>query len=447
MLIEYSVENFRSIADPITFTMLPARGLSKPNNLIQLKNNKNIKKLLKSSVVFGANASGKSNVIFALSVMKNLILNSKNNNAGDPVGGYFPFVLDSVHSNKPTIFKIHFIKDAIEYKYSFSFNSNRIIDEELISYSGKKEQRLFKRTIDDFEPGLDHLELKNLFKNTGENVLFLSKANNEYNRFRPVFEWFNKNVVIIGSMISQFVYPLNPEVTISFMNTSEENKQKVLKLLNHADFDIFDISGRNIEFKNFNVMENIKDVFISIADEIGKKELTEDKFDSNAFRNDVKIKQIKPVNIPELKSVRKKEDGSIIVKDFIPFESAGTNQFFNIIGYWLNALQEENQVLVIDEFDLRLHPDLQYYLVQLFHDPEINNKNSQLIITTHNTKLLTLNLFRREQIAFTEKDPRTKSTKILSLYDYEKRQDRSVEKNYFLGRYGGLPDITYGRIQ
>ncbi|WP_172673929.1 ATP/GTP-binding protein [Methanogenium cariaci] len=115
-------------------------------------------------------------------------------------------------------------------------------------------------------------------------------------------------------------------------------------------------------------------------------------------------------------------------------------------GIILDALENHQRILVIDEFDTRLHPDLIMYLLKMFHDENYNKVDSQLIVTTHNTRILASDFFRREQIWFTEKSKDTKSTILYSLFDYEDRVDRSIEKGYFSGRYGGLPDILYGRI-
>lgn len=442
MLIDYSVANFRSIAEPINLTMLPAKGSSKPGNLIKIDKNKNVKKLLKSCIIFGANASGKTNLILALSIMKNFVINSKNLDAGDKFQSYLPFVLDNNHPNMPTSFKIHFIKNDIEYNYSFSFNSEKITNEELSYFKGRKEHYFFKRQNNDFEPFQDKEELTSLFKNTGENVLFLSKANNEYKEFRPIFEWFNNDIIPIGTSLSQFTPPLTPQFTIDYMNKSEENKRKILKFLHHADFDISDVSGKNIQFGSPKTFENLKSFFTSFTADISKTELLSNKKISIDFQ---KIPFSK-VSLPEFKTIRKKIDETEIIDDFIAFESAGTNQFFNLAGLWLDSLENESKLLIIDEFDLRLHPDLQDFLIRIFHDPEINQNNSQLLFTSHNTRLLNKEIFRREQILFTEKNSTTKSTNLYSLYDYEDRQDRSIEKNYYLGRYGGLPDLTYGKI-
>lgn len=423
MLIEYSVENFRSIAENTTFSMIPTKSLSRPYNLIQIEKNPNIKRLLKSSVIYGANASGKTNVIIALNVMQRMVILSKNKNKGDPFITYNPFVLDDYHSKIPTTFKIHFIQENTEYKYSFSYNLDRIVTEELSYFVGKKEIYIFKREKDKFEPFIDHEELTNLFQHTGDNVLFLSKANNEYKKFGPVFEWFNKHLIAIGPLSR-----ISEKRTIDYMNKSPENKKRIVDFMQFADFDISNIVGNHNKMDNPEVLEKFKKIISALSFQDDKNDV------------DRKIE----IDASELKSIRKKIDGSEIVQDFMTFESEGTKQFFKIAGLWLETLQEKCRVLIVDEFDIQLHPDLQQYLIRVFHDPEINQTGSQLIFTTHNTKLLASNFFRREQIWFTEKNSDTKSTKLYSLIDYEKRQDRSIEKGYYLGRYGGLPDIKYG---
>lgn len=424
MLIEYTVRNYRSVAEKTTFSMVPAKGSSKSYNFFQIEKNSNYKKILKSSAIYGANASGKTNLILALNVMKKMVRYSKDMNKGDTFFEYVPFALDTTHSSEPIFLEVKFINKNVQYTYSFSFNATKIVTECLSYFSGKKEIFFFKRDNENFEPQIDHVELKSLFEHTGENVLFLSKANNEYKKFGPVFEWFNKNLATVGPLTN-----LSEKNTIQFMNESEENKQKVLNFMHFADFDIFDISGQNKKIDDPKFFEILNNLAVSL--EIDKK---------------ITDKKLNDFEVPELKTVRKRIDGSEIVREFKAFESAGTIQFFKIAGLWLRALQERNQVIIIDEFDLQLHPDLQYYLIKIFQDPDINKTNSQLIFTTHNTRLLATDYFRREQVWFTEKNNESKSTELFSLFDYEKRHDKSIEKGYFLGRYGGLPDIKYGKF-
>lgn len=414
MLIEYNVENFRSISEKTTFSMLPSKERKKAENLIRVDGVPGVTKLLKSAVIFGANASGKTNQIRALDLMQFIVRMSRNFNKGDKIP-YFPFILNSEYAEKPTTFSLNFIIDETEYRYSFSYNADEIISEELVYFKGKSQRTIFIRNQNDLQAYQDDDEQQGLFRHTGNNVLFLSKANNEYKPFGPAFKWFNENLNYMDSIMN-----IGDRYTINYMNRSQENKDKIINLLNFADFDIHDVSGIIKTLKR----TDIPDIVIQFIEKDTKKPLPDGA-----------------IMTSELKSVHTREDGHQITNTFSEFESAGTQMFFNLLGLFLDAFENNQQVLIIDEFDTRLHPDLISYIFRLFHSNKINRMNSQLIVTTHNTRLLSADLFRREQIWFTEKKKQTKNTDLYSLFDYEKRLDRSLEKNYFSGRYGGVPDI------
>jgi AAA15 family ATPase/GTPase len=414
MLIEYSVENFRSISEKTTFSMVPSKERKKAENLIRVDGVPGVTKLLKSAVIFGANASGKTNQIRALNLMQFIVRMSRNFNKGDKIP-YFPFILNSEYAEKPTTFSLNFIIDETEYRYSFSYNADEIISEELVYFKGKSEKTIFIRDQNNLQTYQDDDEQQGLFRHTGNNVLFLSKANNEYKPFGPVFKWFNENLNYLDSIMD-----IGDRYTINYMNRSQENKDKIINLLNFADFDIHDVSGTIKTLKR----TDIPDIIIQFIEKDTKKPLPDEA-----------------IMTSELKSVHTRDDGHQITNTFSEFESAGTQIFFNLLGLFLDAFENHQRVLIIDEFDTRLHPDLITYIFRLFHSNKINRMNSQLIVTTHNTRLLSADIFRREQIWFTEKKKQTRNTDLYSLFDYEKRLDRSIEKNYFSGRYGGLPDI------
>lgn len=414
MLIEYSVENFRSISEKTTFSMVPSKERKKAENLIRVDGVTGITKLLKSAVIFGANASGKTNQIRALDLMQFIVRMSRNFNKGDKIP-YFPFILNSEYAEKPTTFSINFITNETEYRYSFSYNADEIISEELVYFKGKSEKTIFIRNQNDLQAYQDDDEQQGLFRHTGNNVLFLSKANNEYKPFGPIFRWFNENLNYLDSIMD-----IGDRYTINYMNRSQENKDKIINLLNFADFDIHDVSGTIKTLKR----TDIPDIVIQFIEKDTKKPLPDGA-----------------IMTSELKSVHTRDDGHQIINTFSEFESAGTRIFFNLLGLFLDAFENRQRILIIDEFDTRLHPDLITYIFRLFHSNKINRMNSQLIVTTHNTRLLSADIFRREQIWFTEKKKNTRNTDLYSLFDYEKRLDRSIEKNYFSGRYGGVPDI------
>ncbi|UUX93175.1 AAA family ATPase [Methanoplanus endosymbiosus] len=419
MLIEYSVENFRSISDKTTLSMLTSKERRKKHNLIKIKGIPGITKLLKSSVLYGANASGKTNQIRALDLIKFIVLTSKNLNKGDKLP-YYPFMLSSGYDEEPTYFEIDFISGKKEYRYSFSYNANEIISEELSYFKNKNKIRVYCRKRDQIEVSVDEDELRGLFKHTGDNVLFLSKANNEYKPFGEVFEWFNISLQYIGQTAA-----IRDDLIIDYMNKSKENKKRVLNILKNADFDIEDVSGEKIKMER----SDIPDFILDAIEKDTNKPLKDGEFSKT-----------------ELKSIHRRDDGSEFISEFEEFESAGTIVFFKMLGVFLDALEGHQRILVMDEFDTRLHPDLIMYLLRIFHDDEYNKSGSQLIVTTHNTRMLSQDFFRREQIWFTEKNKENRNTELYSLFDYEDRVDRSVEKAYLSGRYGGLPDIFYGSI-
>ena len=408
------MENFRSISEKTTFSMVPSKERKKAENLIRVDGVPGVTKLLKSAVIFGANASGKTNQIRALDLMQFIVRMSKSYNRGDKIP-FYPFILSSEYATKPTTFSINFITDQTEYRYSFSYNADEIISEELVYFKGKSEKTIFIRNQNDLQAYQDYDEQQGLFRHTGNNVLFLSKANNEYKPFGSAFEWFNKNLNYLDSILD-----IGDRYTIEHMNKSQDNKEKIINLLNYADFDIHDVSGMIKTLKR----SEIPDIIVQFIEEDTNKPLPDGVMMTS-----------------ELKSVHTREDGHQITNTFSEFESAGTQMFFNLLGLFLDAFENHQRVLIIDEFDTRLHPDLISYIFRLFHSNKINRMNSQLIVTTHNTRLLSADIFRREQIWFTEKKKQTKNTDLYSLFDYEKRLDRSLEKNYFSGRYGGVPDI------
>jgi len=394
--------------------MVPSKERKKAENLIRVDGVPGVTKLLKSAVIFGANASGKTNQIRALDLMQFIVRMSKSYNRGDKIP-FYPFILSSEYATKPTTFSINFITDQTEYRYSFSYNADEIISEELVYFKGKSEKTIFIRNQNDLQAYQDYDEQQGLFRHTGNNVLFLSKANNEYKPFGSAFEWFNKNLNYLDSILD-----IGDRYTIEHMNKSQDNKEKIINLLNYADFDIHDVSGMIKTLKR----SEIPDIIVQFIEEDTNKPLPDGVMMTS-----------------ELKSVHTREDGHQITNTFSEFESAGTQMFFNLLGLFLDAFENHQRVLIIDEFDTRLHPDLISYIFRLFHSNKINRMNSQLIVTTHNTRLLSADIFRREQIWFTEKKKQTKNTDLYSLFDYEKRLDRSLEKNYFSGRYGGVPDI------
>ncbi len=409
MLIEFSVENFRSIKDQVTLSMVATKDLSLDGNLI--KNVLNEDSLLKTAVIYGANASGKTNVLFALNSFKFLVLNSHKFQKGQIIP-FNPFKLDKKFLDKPTHFDIVFIQKDVRYNYLISFNKERIVEEVLYHYPNNKKALLFERKLDDFKFTADEKDQNFISKRTLENVLYLSKATQEnYGKVSPVFEWFNNDLQFVGP----YQAGASEEVTINLLNKDQHLKELILKALEEADVGIEKIDAN---------IKNVENVPETLPVEI------------RTLLTNVKA----PFKRIEIKTFHKG-----VEFEFYAEESEGTKRMFSLLGPWIDALLN-GKTLVIDELDTKLHHALNLFLINLFQDSSQNKTNAQLIFTTHNTNLLDQDIFRRDQIWFTVKNADTGSTDLYSLTEYSPRKDKDIEKGYLAGKYGALPFIKENRI-
>lgn len=408
MLIEFNVKNFRSMKGETTFSLLASKDKLHENNLII---NKKLKKdrLLKSAVIYGANASGKSNVLIALNTMKSIITNSHRYQQGEELN-YQPFKLDPECTDEPTEFNVVFIKNDIQYNYGFSYDSSRIINETLYWYPrGKKALVFSRKNTNEYKFTEDKKKQAFFSERTPENVLYLSRATQlNYEITKEPIDWFISDLRII---LATDHPGLN--VFTNSMIDDEKSKRKILKALEAADVGIDDIRSERVKLKEKDLPQNIP---VEIKEIIAKSEQTR----ITTIHNGVKF-------------------------DFNSDESDGTRRLYALIGPIIEAI-ENDRVLVIDEIDTKLHHLLNVFIIRLFHSPD--NDRSQLIFNIHNTNLLDRDLFRRDQIWFTEKDPSSGETDLYSLLEFRPRNDVNIQKGYLAGRYGALPIIkTHGFLK
>ncbi|HWS84515.1 MAG TPA: ATP-binding protein [Ktedonobacteraceae bacterium] len=370
---------------------------------------KSLPNVVRTAVIYGPNASGKSNVVRAIQFMRGVVLESASLQLGQTFRVQ-PFRLDPVTATEPTELEITFLFQGVRYQYGFSVTPERITSEWLFAYPTAKAQKRFLREYDS-QSGKDiysfgsHLSgQRRLWQEaTKQNSLYLSTAvqlNSE--QLKEIFEWISTNLVIFpDGLIPSFEY------TISHMRNNVNNTVK--DFLGEADISIDHIliDNKKAITQAFNV-----------------------NFDTGELNS---IHEEKDVYMPTFRHVTQRGSAVFELED----ESGGTQKLFAFAGPLFEILSN-GRVLVVDELDRSLHPLLVRQLVAMFQDPEINVHGAQLIFTTHNTTFLDSGLLRRDQIWFTEKDNDQAST-LFPLTEFAPRKNEALERGYLSGRYGAVP--------
>lgn len=422
MLIQFSVKNFKTFKDKVTLSLVASnydKDTREDDNVITL-GAFNLR-LLKSAVIYGANASGKSKLIEALGFMKRFVINSsKETQVGDQID-VEPFRLNTETENETSEFEVIFIHSNVMYRYGFEANLDNIVSEWLYYKPKTREVELFYRENNTYNiHPRDYKKGRSLADEdwVRSNALLLSVAAQFNDRISMnIIDWFKKLKTISG--LNERSYK---GYTMSKLK-EQHSKQEILTLLQAADFDIRDIQLEPLEINNLpeDMPKELKDEIIKDLTE-GNRELI-----AGVLTSHQKYNNSKELVGSELFSME--ED-----------ESSGTRKFFALTGPILDVL-ENGHILVVDELDSKLHPNLVCKLVSLFNSKEVNKKNAQLIFNTHDTNLLSSGLFRRDQIWFTEKN-KYGEAKLFSLADFksdEVRKSEPFEENYIRGKYGAIP--------
>ena len=402
MILEFSVKNFLSFKEKVTFSMIANSNKELNDNYVEIGGNK----VLKSAAVYGANASGKSN-LFKILTLVVLMLRSSNSvdiNAKLPL---IPFKLDKGSVNKPSEFEIKFILDETRYVYGFIADKDKIYDEYLYYYPNGRETKIFDRTnINEYSyTQKDEKILREIETKNAQNKFFLATATNwNFDKTKAAYNFLTNgigtcnNLEILKNMAYK-MYETNPDYLKDF----------AIDFLQKADF-------------------NIEDYQISQIDVPGEFLTAIPEFITKTLPDKPKAYQVL--------FKHKNSDNYLSIDE----ESLCTQMIFAFIPFLADSLKNK-KVLIIDELDKSLHSFLVQYIVEIFNDAEINKNGSQLIFNTHDTNLLDLNILRRDQIWFTEKNSETGESDLYSLSDFSVRKQENVEKGYMLGRYGAVPFI------
>ena len=375
-------------------------------------------RLLPVAVFYGANSSGKSNLLSAIHTMRQIVINSVRLNNGDKLP-YDPFALDTVSGGRSTFFEIRFVSRYSVYRYGFEYNSTEIISEWLYEKSSNMpdEKELFLRAADEIEVSGENFQ-EGVGKEglTNSNRLFLSLvAQLKGEISNSLMKWFETCNSLSG-IDSEGYMGFTLRMFKEHLAGADE-AQALFKTL-QLGFSRFSVNTAS----NFS-----KEVLDSLPDNLREsveKDLAEGKI--------VEATTSHPIY---------DDQGNVVAEREFPkdkMESEGTKKVIELSGPIFDTLIS-GKTLIVDELDSKLHPLLTRNLVLLFMDKERNSKGAQLIFATHDTNLLDTSILRRDQIWFAEKD-QSESTDIYSLIEFQKSGD-DVEKNYIRGRYGAIPFI------
>ena len=438
MLVEFSVENYRSFRERQTLSMVASnKKTGRNSNSFPMPNVKSLR-LLTSAVIYGPNASGKSNLVRAIQTMRQIVLQSA---TGMQLGSRWniePFRLNADYQQKPSCFEIIFIEDNIRYQYGFSLDKDRVYEEWLIAYPKGRPQTWFERNYSSEEQEYDWYfgrglkgEKERIKGFVRTNSLFLSHAaQNNHPQLGKIFLWFSSKLNLIPSRLQYYS-------NYTAFKCSQDQKF----MDNFVDF----IKGADIGISSLKIDEKTMDIFFN---ELPKEIIEEIKNDINqVIKNNTKMRSND--NLSELESVLVSPQFSVLYEmndseQTIPFdledESDGTQRLFEMGGYWIDAL-DNGEILIIDELDRSLHSEISTYLIKEFNERAANQNNAQLIFTTHDTTFLDRDIFNQDQVWLMEKDSNN-STQLYSLLDFKIREDESLQKGYLKGRYGAVPFVT-----
>lgn len=432
MLLQFKTKNFRSIGDEQTIDMRPSLERRHKESIF----NANSASALKAIGVYGKNASGKSNLVKAFHAMESIVRRSATKlSLGDPITPIEPFRLSAATITEPTTFEVTVVVENATYVYGFSATHERVHAEWLsVDEPKKKLCNWLKRdfslesneTVWNFKGPLNKTQDMTLLREkTRDNGLALSRgAELNIEAFKPLYLWFKKNFWVLDLSI--------PPSGLAFATAQRSFKdndfrERVVGLLRDADVGI---SG--LQVSETGVKRKSEDIPTDAPDEVRQFLESLNKLVANSSTTELSVKT---------EHVFWKDGKAETVAFDLESESGGTKRFFALANPILTAL-DDGDLLVIDELDCSMHPNLTRKIVQLFLSTEFNKNGAQIIFVSHDSSLFSSKIFRRDQLWLTDKNE-AGSTEFYSLEDIDKtpRKNEAFERRYLEGRYGGVPNF------
>jgi len=426
MLIQFSVRNFRSIHDEQRFTFATSSDRLHAATHCIRTGLKAVPRVSKAAVIFGPNGAGKSNLLSAISIMRDLVLHSTTFSPAEFAERHSPFRLRQSDA-RPTEFEVDILLDNVRYQYAFSYDERRICAERLLVYPTGKSQRWFERGLIDDSGTESWAPFSNNFSGpramwrdaTRPQALFLTTAAQlNSKQLRPLFDWFNHGLAMVFASdkvdLSQMVELIQ----------DEKRKKIMLEFLHCAGFQVHDVRVAQTQMA---------------APQYAERGYAAGKPARGASE---------PVAI-EFSHLR--DDGSVVWMQSSD-ESTGLQRLVGFFGPLLTAIQR-GQLLLVDEFDLSLHPLVARYIVQLVNNPHLSKCGAQMLLTSHNSTLMDLDILRRDEIWLMELDDKNCSN-LLRIWHCSSppRKHELIGRRYLYGRYGavptiGSPDLMGQRVQ
>lgn len=410
MLLEFRVRNYRSVREEQALSLVASGDRELADTHLAQTGLKSLPRVVRSAVVYGPNASGKSTLLLALNYMRAVIAESATVIQPGQTYNVQPFKLDEAFASQPTAFELTFMLAGVRHQYAFEMTQQRIISESLLVYRTAKPTQWFSRTLND-DGETYHYEFsayltgpRKLWENsTRPNALFLSTAaqlNSE--QISPVFRWIIESIVFLGAGAD-----FDHGFTTALLAT-DEGRATIRDFLSAADISIADVQA--VPRKGF-----LQQVVLHAGGV------------AHASREESEIL------FPIFQHTTPKGSAQFELEE----ESQGTQRLYGLMAPVLDILKR-GRILIVDELDSSLHPLLVRRLISMFHDPSLNKNGAQLIFSTHDTSLLDRTLLRRDQIWFTEKDS-DQATRVYPLTDFSPRKQEAWERGYLAGRYGAVP--------
>ena len=419
-LLSFTVENAYSYRDETEFSMVATRlAEDDARRDLKLAGLKNPVGALPAACIFGANASGKTTILRAMSDMR-LAVNTSFSR-GDNTSGFrrIPFLLDSKRAQQASSYAIDVVIEGVRWQYGYKVDDERVIEEYAYYYPKGRRSLLFHRDLEDMDFGSSLRPASNsLLGILRVNSLILSTAGATGNtNLNPLFQWFKNNLIYIDSDDRNY----RVDALANLQNAGA--KKRILELIHKADLGITDITNAPPDPI---MMERVKQVYQTITDEDAE----------------IALENSNVMNRAEF--IHRGVDSDVKLDPSL--ESMGTLAWTSLLEPVVNALSKGN-LLLIDELDSSLHPHLVDLLINMFQSDITNPNCSQIIFNSHDLEILNGHYLAlgRDQIWFTEKD-NNGVTAIFSLSDFKPRNNENFGKSYTLGRYGAIPMLPSSDI-